>query len=49
MIGYTEEELRQKLADAIAERDRIISEGETPSPHLENLIVDIKRRLEENE
>jgi hypothetical protein len=45
-IGYTLEELKGKLAEARAERQRLIERGEPVSRWLDNLILDIERRLD---
>lgn len=47
-IGYTIEELQEKLESARAERDRIIKEGGEPSVWLDNFILDAERRLAGN-
>jgi hypothetical protein len=44
-IGYTLDELRTKLAEARAEKERLLSINEPVSQWLENLIVDLGRRL----
>jgi hypothetical protein len=48
-IGYTIDELKEKLAEARAERQRLLDRGEPVSQWLENLITDIERRIAGNE